>query len=91
LPVLPDKYTTTIATLDTQPYLTVQEKLVILQNYKDVLRTTKVEYNKALKAKESAVLKEESTKCKFCHKSRVYSMDKCEFCKVFNKVLDGLI
>ena len=52
---------------------------------------TKVEYNKALKAKESAILKEESTKCKFCYKSRVYSIDKYKFRKVFNKVLDRLI
>jgi hypothetical protein len=88
---LPDKYTTTIATLDAQPYLTVQEKLVILRNYEDVLRITKAEYNKALKAKESAILKEESTKCKFCHKSRVYSIDEYEFRKAFNKVLDRLV
>ena len=52
---------------------------------------TKVEHDKVLKAKESTILKEDSTKCKFCHKLRVYSTDECEFRKVFNEVLDGLI
>ena len=52
---------------------------------------TKVEHDKALKVKESAILKEDSTKCKFYYKSRVYSTDKYEICKVFNEVLDGLI
>ena len=52
---------------------------------------TKVEYDKVLKVKESAVLKEDSTKCKFYYKSRVYTTDKYKFYKVFNEVLDRLI
>ena len=52
---------------------------------------TKVEYNKALKVKESTILKEESTKCKFYYKSRVYSTDEYKFRKAFNEVLDGLV
>jgi hypothetical protein len=94
LPALPDDYSTTVATLNAQPNLTVQDKLVALRNYEDVLRTTKVEQAKALKAKESTVPYTESigsTKCKFCNIGRIHSTDECEFRKAFNEVMNGFV
>jgi hypothetical protein len=57
MPALPEEYATTVATLDAQPNLSVQDKLVALQNREDVLRTIKNAEDKALVAKQSAVPK----------------------------------
>jgi hypothetical protein len=51
LPALPDQYAITVATLDAQPNLTVQDKLVALRNREDVLRVAKAAEDKALAAK----------------------------------------
>jgi hypothetical protein len=47
--------------------------------------------DKALAAKQSAVLKQAEVKCLFCNKSRSHSTDKCEFQKRFNKVIEGIV
>jgi hypothetical protein len=57
MPALPEEYAITVATLDAQPNLSVQDKLVALQNREDVLRTIKNAEDKALVAKQSAVPK----------------------------------
>jgi len=89
LPSLPDDFAITVATLDAQPNLTVQEKLVALRNREDVLRISKAAEDKALAAKESAVpIIGNSIKCKFCHQKRVHDTDNCEFRKAFNDVMD---
>jgi hypothetical protein len=89
LPSLPNDFAITVATLDAQPILTVQEKLVALRNREDVLRISKAAEDKALAAKESAVpTTGNSTKCKFCHQKRVHDTDNCEFRKAFNDVMD---
>ena len=51
LPALPDEYAIIIATLDAQPNLSVQEKLVALRNREDVLRVVKTTEDKVLAAK----------------------------------------
>jgi hypothetical protein len=58
MPALPEEYAITVATLDAQPYLSVQDKLVALRNREDVLRTIKNAEDKALAAKQSAVPKQ---------------------------------
>jgi hypothetical protein len=57
MPALLEEYAITVATLDAQPNLSVQDKLVALQNREDVLRTIKNAEDKALVAKQSAVPK----------------------------------
>ena len=55
LPALPkEDYAVTVLTLDAQPTLSVQDKLTVLKNREDVLRTEKAT-EEALAAKQSAV------------------------------------
>ena len=91
LPALPDQYAITVATLDAQPNLTVQDKLVALRNREDVLRVTKAAEDKALAAKQSAVPKPSSdnTKCRFCQREKTHFTDECEFRKAFNEVMEA--
>jgi hypothetical protein len=91
MPALPEDYAVTVATLDAQPNLTVQDKLVALRNREDVLRTIKNAEDKALAAKQSAVPKQVEIKCQFCNKSRSHSTDECEFQKKFNEVIEGIV
>jgi len=90
LPTLPDRYAITVATLDAQPNLSVQDKLVALRNREDVLRVAKATKDKALVAKQSTVPKSpiDSTKYKFCRRENTYDTNKCEFYKAFNKVIE---
>jgi hypothetical protein len=53
--VLPDKYAITVATLDAQQNLSVQDKLVALHNREDVLQVAKAIEDKALAAKQSLI------------------------------------
>jgi hypothetical protein len=83
LPALPDEYAVTVATLDAQPNLSVQDKLVALRNREDVVRVAKAIEDKALAAKDSAVPKQGKdddtrAKCDFC-KRGLYTKDKCLF------------
>jgi bacterioferritin (cytochrome b1) len=76
--VLPkEDYAITILTLDTQPTLSVQDKLTILKNREDVLRTKKAT-EEALAAKQSAIPLIDSIKCKFCGR-KPYTIDKYAF------------
>lgn len=90
LPSLPDEYTITITTLDVQLNLSVQDKLVALQNREDILRVTKVIEDKALAAKQSTALKKsrDSTKCKFCQ-CGPHDTDDYEFRKTFNEIIEA--
>lgn len=92
LPALPDEYAITIATLDAQPNLSVQDKLIALRNREDVIRVAKAIEDKALAAKQSAVPKpdnEGSTiRCGFCRR-RPHDTDKCQFQKAFNEVIEA--
>jgi hypothetical protein len=90
-PALPEDYAVTVATLDAQPHLIVQDKLVALRNREDVLRTIKNAEDKALAAKQSAVPKQAEIKCQFCNKSRSHTTDECEFRKAFNEVIEGIV
>jgi hypothetical protein len=69
MPALLEDYAVTVATLDTQLNLTILDKLVILRNREDVLRTIKNAEDKALAAKQSAVPKQAEIKCLFCNKT----------------------
>jgi hypothetical protein len=91
LPALPDQYAITVATLDAQPNLTVQDKLVALRNREDVIRVAKAAGDKALVAKQSAVpkLSLDSTKCRFCQREKTHDTDECEFRKAFNEVMEA--
>ena len=91
LPALPDQYAITVATLDAQPNLTVQDKLVALRNREDVLRVTKAAEDKALTAKQSVVPKPSSdnTKCRFCQREKTHFTDEYEFHKAFNEVIEA--
>jgi hypothetical protein len=88
---LPEEYAITVATLDAQPNLSVQDKLVALRNREDVLRTIKNAEDKALAAKQSAVPKQAEIKCQFCNRGRPHTTEECEFRKAFNEVIDGIV
>jgi Reverse transcriptase (RNA-dependent DNA polymerase)/gag-polypeptide of LTR copia-type len=91
LPALPDEYAITVATLDAQPNLTVQDKLVALRNREDVLRVAKAAEDKALAAKQSAVPKQsqDDSKCKFCQRGK-HDTDECAFRKAFDEIMDAV-
>jgi hypothetical protein len=77
LPALLEGYAITIAILDTQPNLTVYEKLTALQNCKDILQTVRAT-DEVLAAKQSTVPKSEnSTKCKFCKQKPHTCYEQC--------------
>ena len=91
LPALPDEYAVTVATLDAQPNLSVQDKLVALRNREDVVRVAKAIEDKALASKDSAVPKQDKdddtgAKCDFC-KRRPHTKDKCPFQKAFDEII----
>jgi hypothetical protein len=94
LPALPDEYAITVATLDAQPNLSVQDKLVALRNREDVVRVAKAIEDKALAAKDSAVPKQGNTdagaKCDFCQRG-IHNNDKCPFQKAFNEVIEAVM
>ena len=89
LPALPEEFAITVATLDAQPNLSVQDKLVALRNREDVVRVAKAVEDKALAAKQSAVPKQEK-KCDFCHRG-AHETDECQFWKAFNEVMEAFV
>jgi hypothetical protein len=89
LPTLPkEDYTVTILTLDAQPTLSVQDKLTILKNREDVLRTKKA-IEEALAAKQSAIPQIHSIKCKFCGR-KPHTTDKCAFQESFTEIMEAI-
>ena len=92
LPALPDEYAVTIATLDAQPNLSVQDKLVALRNREDVIRVAKAIEDKALAAKQSAVPRSDiegsAIKCGFCRRGP-HDTDKCQFQKAFDEIMEA--
>jgi hypothetical protein len=88
LPALPKEYAVTIATLDAQPTLSVQDKLTVLKNREDVLRTEKAT-EEALAAKQSAVPQIDSMKCKFCGR-KPHTTDKCAFQESFTEIMEAI-
>ena len=75
--LLKEDYAITILTLNAQPTLSIQDKLIILKNRKDVLRTEKA-IEEVLIAKQSTIPQIDSTKCKFCGR-KPYTTDKYAF------------
>ena len=91
LPALPDDdYAITVATLDAQPNLSVHDKLATLRNREDMLRIARATEDKALAAKQSALLQKsrDGTKCKFCNRGP-HDTDDCEFRRMFNEVMEA--
>jgi hypothetical protein len=88
LPALPKEYAITIATLDAQPTLSVQDKLTVLKNREDVLRTEKAT-EEALAAKQSAIPQIHSIKCKFCGR-KPHTTDKCAFQESFTEIMEAI-
>src|ERR1700722_11231706 len=89
LPALPkEDYAVTVLTLDAQPTLSVQDKLTILKNREDVLRTEKAT-EEALAAKQSAVPQIDSIKCKFCGR-KPHTTDKCAFQESFTEIMEAI-